>query len=652
MKSRKLFPFLLLFVISASAQDSVSTLQQVIVTATKYPVKSSLTGKVVTVISGEQISQSGSRDLAQLLTEQAGVFINGAYSNAGKDKSIYVRGARPEHTLITINGVPVYDPSGVGSNFDLRLISIDQVERIEILKGSQSTLYGSDALAGVINIILKSPGCTEKPFSGMVSNGSFGTWKASASFAGSVQKLQYHLSYAGLKSDGISEAADTSKNSPVLQDKDSYRQNNLHFSLGYNWSERFRTEVYYRFGHFYQRYDQGSFRDELDLSSRNINYQAGLRAWAHVAKGKLNVAYNFNDNRRLYIDDSSLSRNGFDIFNKGLYNGKEHFADVYWVRSFGGRYQLTAGVDYRKSASDQEYRSVSSFGIYESMLGADSLHQQQVSAYASMLASLPHGFNVELGARYNRHSAYGWNGVYNFNPSYVLNDQWKFYANLSTAFRTPSLFQLFSDYGNAALKPERSTNAEAGLQYAAKRRGLQFRFTYFNRVVKDNIVFFTDPVSYRSNYINRDKQNDRGVEAECNVVVIGGLRFNINASYVDGRLTTRSGEKDTSYFNMLRRPRFGLAANVAWTPGKKWRLTAGVIYAGKRDDLSFDANYNAVNVNLAEYYLLNSSVEYHWLLAGTHFFMETKNLMNTSFTEIYGFNALGRNISGGFRVQF
>src|SRR5205814_1295066 len=110
---------------------------------------------VLTVITRQQLERSGGKDLSQVLSEQAGIYIGGANSNPGKDKSIYLRGARVDHTLITIDGVPVYDPSGIGANFDIRNLSIDNIERIEVLKGSQSTLYGSDAIAGVINIITR-----------------------------------------------------------------------------------------------------------------------------------------------------------------------------------------------------------------------------------------------------------------------------------------------------------------------------------------------------------------------------------------------------------------------------------------------------------------------------------------------------------------
>src|SRR4051812_6029461 len=179
-------------------KDSVQTnqLNEVVVTATKYPKKSSETGKVVTVITREQLDRSAGKDLAQLLNEQAGISVNGANSNPAKDKSIYLRGASPQYTLITIDGVPVYDASGVNSNFDFRQIPIDIIDRIEILKGSQSTLYGSDAIAGVVNIITKKNGNkTFSPFA-TLSYGSYNTVKVNAGMNGNKKFFNYNIGYS------------------------------------------------------------------------------------------------------------------------------------------------------------------------------------------------------------------------------------------------------------------------------------------------------------------------------------------------------------------------------------------------------------------------------------------------------------------------
>ncbi len=141
----------------AQTDSAENLLDEVVVTATKSPKKLSETGKVIKVITKEQIERSGSKELAQVLNEQTGVTVNGATSNPGKDKSLFLLGATDKYTLILLDGIPLNEPAGVGGSFDLRLLSLDNIERIEILEGSQSTLYGSNAVAGVVNIISKKP---------------------------------------------------------------------------------------------------------------------------------------------------------------------------------------------------------------------------------------------------------------------------------------------------------------------------------------------------------------------------------------------------------------------------------------------------------------------------------------------------------------
>src|SRR5215217_6373616 len=198
---KKIFAVAALFISSqlAAQTDSSKTLDPVVLTANKLPQKQSSTGKVVSVITREQIEKSAGRTIAQLLNEQAGMTINGALNNLGSVQTVYMRGASSGRTLILLDGIPVSDPSMINNEFDLNLFSLNDVERIEICRGAQSTLYGSDAIAGVINIITIKKDVT-KAFNGStsVSAGNYGLLKGNTQLYGKLGKLNYTVRYARL----------------------------------------------------------------------------------------------------------------------------------------------------------------------------------------------------------------------------------------------------------------------------------------------------------------------------------------------------------------------------------------------------------------------------------------------------------------------
>ena len=341
--------------VPAGQEPDSSLLDEVVITANKYPNKTSMTGKVVTIITREQLARSGGKDLSQLLTEQVGVYIGGANSNAGKDKSLYLRGARVDHTLITIDGIPVYDASGIGSNFDIRNLSIDQIERIEILKGSQSTLYGSDAIAGVINIITRKAGAKSFSANALGSYGSNNTFRANAGINGKTGIVDYSLAYSFFDRKGINEAISSSANA----DKDGFNQNSLQAGFGLQAGRNVRIQPYFRYNKIEGDIDQGAFTDELDYAYTQKSQQAGVKNEFDLGKTKLNLLYNYNHINRLYIDDSVKSRNGFDTYSRGSYKGGEHFLDAYLVTPVGtNSSKFIVGADFRTSNTDQDFSSV------------------------------------------------------------------------------------------------------------------------------------------------------------------------------------------------------------------------------------------------------------------------------------------------------
>ena len=240
-------------------QDSSSNLDQVVITATKFPVKQSNTGKVVTIVTKEQLEHSSGKDLAQVLNEQTGIIVSGSNSNPGKDKSVFLRGASSNYTLFLLDGIPLNDPTGIGGTFDIRLIPLEQIERIEIVKGSQSTLYGSNAIAGVINIITRKPENDQLNGSGLLSYGSYNTFKGNASLSKKGKILEYNLNYQYLSSDGISEAKDTSGNAHF--DKDGFIRQSFQANVGINISDHVKVSPYFRYSQFSGGYDADAFTD-------------------------------------------------------------------------------------------------------------------------------------------------------------------------------------------------------------------------------------------------------------------------------------------------------------------------------------------------------------------------------------------------------
>lgn len=634
------------------AQDTTGrSLDEVVLTANKFPNKTSLTGKVVTIITKEELEKSGGKDLSQVLTEQAGVFISGANSNAGKDKSIYLRGASVEYTLITIDGIPVYDPAGIGNNFDLRNLPISNIERIEILKGSQSTLYGSDAIAGVINIITKKT--MENPFEGnaLISYGSNETFRSNAGINGTTGIIDYTASISFHNTKGINEAINNTPTNGT--DKDGYQQAGMQLGLGIKPSDKIYIQPFFRYSNINGDIDQGAFTDELDFTYKQKSWQAGFRNELSIGNAKLNILYNYNNINRLYTDDSVKSRNGYDTWAQGSYKGSEHFADAYLHIPITNQIKLTTGIDYRTSASDQEYASIGFFGPYKAAYSKDSLKQNQFGIYGAINWNDQSGFNLEVGSRVNFHSEYGSYAVFNFNPSYLINKSVKIFSNISSAYRTPSLYQLFSEYGNKSLNPEAGITSEAGFQYFSSTSKFTGKAVGFRRNVKDVIFFYFNSSTFQSQYINQDKQKDKGFELEASYKVKNNTTLKAFYTYVTGAITTQKNGKDTTYNNLLRRPKSSIGLNLSSQLCKPLFVSTNLMSVGKRKDAYFDNNtFSTVNTTLKNYILWDIYAEYGLKNNQFKLFADLRNITNSNYTEISGFNTLRFNGTVGIRYTF
>ena len=462
-------------------------------------------------------------------------------------------------------------------------------------------------------------------------------------------KFSYSLGYNHWSSDGFSEAKQP-EGSTAEFDKDGYSQNNVQANFGYKANHQINIQPFIRYSNNNGDLDQDAFTDEKDFTYEAKNLQAGIKNSFRINNSQLNLIYQFQHIQRNYLDDSS-SVNGFYIYNRSQYIAREHFAELIAVITFEN-FRITAGGDFRRSNTDFEaiQKNIYSQDITMPAYSGDSVQQDQKSLYASLNYNA-NSFNFEVGGRFNDHSAYGSNFAFNINPSYLINKKLKIYSNISSGYKVPSLYQLFSEYGNKELQPEVSMNIEAGVQYYLSDKRSAIRAGVFKREVKDVIAFFFDPVTFQSKYINQDKQNDKGFELDAKIFF--GNKFTLTAlySFVDGEITTRQNGKDTTYFNLLRRPQsnLNLALGAQLTP--KLYLSTQVNAVGNSQDVYFDpVTFQASSIELKNYFLLNFYAEYS-ILQQLKIFADFRNITDSDYSDIYGYNTAGLNAYGGFRLR-
>lgn len=609
-------------------KDTVSTrtLDEVVVTANKLEQKQSTTGKVITVIGRAQIEKSQGRTVAQVLNEQAGITINGALNNTGAVQTVYMRGASAGRTLILLDGIPMNDPSTITTDFDLNLFSINDVERIEVCKGAQSTLYGSDAIAGVINIITVKKD-VQKPFNikTTVSQGSFATSRINAQVYGKKDKLTYSARFARLNTSGFSSAYDSTGKKNY--DNDGYNGTVSNAQLLYQLSPALSLKTFAMFSQYKAGIDAGVFTDDKDYNIHNTSFTSGAGFQYRKNKLSLNGNYQFSELTRTYRNDS-LDRTS-TIFENNTYSGKSQFTELYASLQVAKGFTLLAGADYRHHSYNQQYFSISMFGPYGSQFRDTSFNQKAL--YASVIFnSEDKKWNIELGGRYNHHSRYGSNSTYTFNPSYSINQQVRLFASVSSGFKAPSLYQLSI---NDKLDPEKSVNYEGGISFDKKT--VSTRLVYFNRRINNGIDY--NYISFK--YFNYIKQTLNGLEWELSLrpsdrlTITGNYTLLTSEEITQNRVTV----KDTvTYQYLLRRPKHTVNLSVNVSPAKGLNIALSGKYVSKRFDIG---GYKKADISLDSYVILGAYADYT-LNEHVKFFADLQNLTGKKFFDVRGFNSI------------
>lgn len=528
-----------------SAQDTLKNkqLNEVVITASRTEKNIADVGRSISVITAADIQVSGVNSIEELLSQQAGMYIVGTGQNPGMTGSIFTRGSNSNQTLILIDGVRITDPSAINNSIDVSELSLANIERIEIVRGSHSTLYGSSAIGGVINIITKNankPGLTADisitagTFGKSLSNPSYGkgdreqTGKATKDLSENLY-LNYALKngiYVGaelsnVNVNGMDATVDTVTNTSVYKQKDmsdGFDKIDWIGKAGYH-SEKFDVYTSYKQTHQKTDIDKSAYKDDdnyiLDFKRNLLTYGASCNL-----NKKFNIAYigGLSQMKRIVIDDSSTinSVGTFDkTFNKGVYEGSNLSNELQMSFFMKGlNIVLGGGLYSEKMNVNTSYYYYNQWGFppaYEEIkTSLDSVNPSastlsiflHTDIGAELISEKLNWFTLSGGLRLSNYGPSKTNITYEVNPSIKVGEGGLLYTTFATGYNVPSLYQSYDPTGyvtwdtqfstgltrgNKKLNPESSKTFEFGFKQTFNN--IKLSAAYFNTQVNDVIEY-------------------------------------------------------------------------------------------------------------------------------------------------------------------
>jgi vitamin B12 transporter len=593
--------------------------QNVVVTATRVEQSLATVGSSVTVVDQAQLSERQCRTAYDALREVPGLDVV-QLGGAGGTMSTFIRGAASEQTLVLVDGVPVNDPAGLGRGADLSQMPVQNVERIEVLRGPQSTLYGADAIGGVINVITKKGA---GPVGGEVSAeaGSFNTFNETAAVRGGTSNYNYSVGVSRQDSDGISSAAEKNGN----PEKDGYRRTDLSSKLGWTPVDEFEANVLVRWNKADYDYDDFMNGRPVDGDNQGVSDLVSLYG---EGKGKL-----IDGQWRPRVGGSWVSQSREDTSSVGNSSFESLLQKLEWQNDMylGNANIVTAGIEAQQESAESTYES---FGYVDQFNRKTAKHR---SAYVQdILSTGP--LTTTVGGRVDSYDSFGTENTWRVAPSYdIAATGTRFKGSYGTGFKAPSLFQLYSSYGSPELNPETSQGWDAGVEQKIAGDLLVVGATYFENQFDDLIDY--DFVTMK--YGNINQAETRGVETFVTAQPVKELSVRAAYTYTDT-------ENKITGDPLLRRPRNKVSLDTTYAFTAKLKGTVGVIYVGERTDEDFVTYMPAT---LDGYMLVNLYASYD-VRKNVTLFGRLENLFDEDYEQAIGYGTPGRAGYGGVKVTF
>lgn len=631
-----------LFLSFNSAADD-STADPVIVTATRVATSIEHIGSSVTVITAEEITRKQWRTIAEALSSVPGLRVAQS-GGPGTQTSVFTRGTNSNHTLVLIDGVKAADPSSPAGAYDFGNMLLDDVERIEIVRGPQSTLYGSDAIGGVINVITRR-GRDKFQSYGRIEGGSFRTLSEAAGLNGSEGRVRYALNLAHTESEG-QDITPARLRAGAPAEKDGFRNTTLSANLGFSPSSNTALNLVSRYTEARSQLDVGSGEDaDSESTARQSTVRAEARGTFFDGVWRPLLAVSNTLHRRQNVNERQSSLGDEDHTR---FNGEREKIELQNDFHLGNTNILTLGAESEKETMKSSGTSVygSTFGDFIITQNTNTSARSR-SLYVLDQFGLGNRLHASAGVRLDDHDTFDPATTFRVAPIYVIPETaTKLKASYGTGFKAPSLFERFGSSptnfgtafnGNPDLRPEESTGWEMGVEQAAWGGRLDTGVTYFSNRIENLIQTIYLP-SFDSTTVNVSRAETWGGEFFGAVRPATDLQLRLDYTY------TRT--QDAAGLELLRRPRHSAKLDVEYRVTAQSRLTLESLYVGERQDVD---RISGLRVTASDYTLVNLAATTD-LSRHLAVFARINNLFKHDYEPVSGFQGLGRGLFIGIRA--
>lgn len=629
------------------AAQQPSRLDDLQVTATRVAAPVASVAAAITVIDGAELRRRGVTFLLDALAQVPGATTVQAGSY-GAVASLFLRGGESDFTKVLIDGVPLNQPGG---SLNLANLQLDDVERIEIVRGPVSVLYGADAVSGVVHVITrrgKGRGTAELSYHG----GSLGVHDMRGRVAGS--SAGWHASLAGSR----------------FATEGSYQFNNQYLNgsgslqAGWNGGHSGSVTITGRFSDVLARFPTDGSGLPVDQNQRVLDRDLTLgviaaRAVVGVeatAEGWLHrLDSDFRDPQ-----DALADTVGFGFAGSRDAVLERHGVQLRLDRRLVATTLLSAGVGVEHESETQQSVTRSNFGLgLDETIGDFAAERRTVFGHAQLLATVPSNVDLQLGVRHDDSDAFGGFTTLRAGAVWRLGTEWRVWTAAGSAFKAPLFSELFAfsafEVGNPALRPERSRSVEAGLEWRGQRVG--FAVTGYQQHHRD-LIQYVSASPGEPTYANLGAARSRGLETTLQVQAATGIAVRGRLNWLATEVTD-SGAASTATFAqglpLLRRPALsgGLMVLINHRGGS---AEVAVDWVGARDDVDF-RDFPATRITLPSYGVVSASLSLPMLsagrgLPGMELHLRAENLLDAEWEQVVGFDGRGRTVRVGGRLSY